>query len=211
MSTLAHAERMHSPEKYSAVGRLEVYREVKGGLKGCSMGTAFSVTDKVAITARHVIAACKGKLKLSFLAGDGKRYPVVGYVLHPDRDIAAIEIGTKFDVQLNSYPESPNAYGDVISHLSAPKGVINTEGLGFFVTEVDVEYENDGKIKRQDMVFIKNINPGSSGGPVFNEEGQVVSIIVGQNKKTPTVGLVIPISYAYKLIDYIYNGSLYGE
>ena len=150
-------------------------------------GSGFFITsDGIAVTNIHVIALMSSAV---ITTANGSKYPVEGILsLHPLADLAVIKIkGNDF-----SYLElgDPNLLRTAqrIYCVGSPHGFDNSISDGL-VSNLKREYEEFTYIQ-----ISAPIAPGSSGGPLLNEYGQVVGVNTGGFEQG-SVNLAVPISH----------------
>jgi|GEM_PF-1028518 len=149
-------------------------------------GSGFFITsDGIAVTNMHVIALMSSA---SITMTDASTYPVEGILaLHPEADIAIIKIKGSGFPYLEVGDPSMLRTAQRIYCLGSPYGFDNTISDGL-VSNVKREYE--------DYTYIQisaPIAPGSSGGALLNEYGQVVGITTSGFEQGQ-VNLAVPIS-----------------
>ncbi len=153
--------------------------------KPIKLGSGFLVSsDGKAITNYHVV---NGAQKVSVRV-EGKELPVEGF-LHVDKtnDLTLLKIrGQGFSpVRIGS---SENlAVGSRVYVISSPRGLENSlsEGIVSAVRTVGTQ-----KV----IQITAPISPGSSGGPVFNDNGQVIAVATFVLKDSQNVNFAIPIN-----------------
>ncbi|MDR0571043.1 MAG: trypsin-like peptidase domain-containing protein [Clostridiales Family XIII bacterium] len=172
-------------------------------LSGSDFGTAsgfFISPDGVAVTNKHVISLMSSS---SITAADGKTYPVEGVIaISSEADIAVIKVKGSGFPYLEVGDPTLLRTAQRIYCLGSPSGFENTISDGL-VSSINREYEGKNYIQ-----ISAPIGPGSSGGALLNEYGQVVGVttayittqgIIGG--ATAPIGLATPIgeiSKAYK-------------
>lgn len=171
---------------------------------GVGSGSGFLVErngEPVVVTNRHVVRSSHGRIELRFPLG-AKRSGSSEFVLRSDRvsvaaihkvaDLALLRVRTTM-AELAAAGISPwtVAPGDreprtgakvyAIGHPGASDGTTLlgtlTEGLVSAVDRV-----KDGA--RQLQVTV-DVNPGNSGGPVFNETGEVLGVVAFSYRRSP--------------------------
>ena len=112
----------------------------------------------------------------------------------PDNDLVVLEVETK-NVRPVLLGDSDSVkVGDPIIVISNPQGLEQTisNGLVSAVREVS---------GRKLFQISAPISSGSSGGPVFNERGEVVGIVVGSLESGQNLNFAIPVNYAKPLLE----------
>jgi serine protease Do len=158
---------------------------------GDKIGTGF-VVDKTGVVATnlHVVA---GESKIQVRMYDGSQYPVMQISgVDPDRDLALLRIQPKKALQTLKLGDSDAVSpGDQIVTIGNPLGLDYTVTSGLISgvrTACDQSDVAAGRCHGEFRVLQISaaISPGSSGGPLFNQFGEVVGvatriILVGQN------------------------------
>ena len=134
-------------------------------------GSGFFITsDGIAVTNLHVIEDISSA---TITTSNGKTYPVEGVLaVEPEADLAIIKIGGSGFAYLETGDPSSLRTAQRIYCLGAPYGLSNTisEGLVSHPSQII-----DGHAYIQ---ISAPIAPGSSGGALLNEYGQVVGVTV---------------------------------
>jgi molecular chaperone DnaK len=171
---------------------------------GLGMGSGFLVTTRHVVTNRHVVAAVgqlpRAKMCQVFIDGAWREIADVRCPSNPDIDLAVLELSAPTSVtpvrlgygELVEVAEPVIAIGyplpegdNAADELMADQGLINrrrarAEGLWF---ELGLQ-----------------VQPGMSGGPVFNDQGEVVGVVtlakyVAVQPESPV--LIDKISFAF--------------
>lgn len=155
-------------------------------------GSGFFIDGEgTAVTNYHVInSAFQATIKMS----DGKTYPVekvLGYDI--DTDIAIVKIKASTPTYLKKSEEVSLSGGDRVYAIGSPLGLENTISDGL------VSYPERMLYGRPCIQISTPISPGSSGGALLDEYGNVLGItssgyLMGQN-----LNFAIPISYVEKV------------
>lgn len=144
--------------------------------KPLGQGTAFFITPETALTNMHVMKWAK-TLKLSSPAR-GISFDVAAVVgVNFDRDLCVLRVASKEGRPLRFASKGSVAIGDKVYVAGNPKGLTGTVSTGIV-----------SSIREQAHLIQIDapISPGSSGGPVVSERGEVVgvatlSLVAGQN------------------------------
>lgn len=171
-------------------------------------GTGFAIADGYLVTNYHVINGAKtitikgvnGKMKESYK----------GYVVASDRehDLAIIKI---VDKKYNGFDDIPYCIGnnvpevgDDIFVLGYP--MINTMGKDIKLTNGIISASSGFKGDQSMYQISAAVQPGNSGGPLFDNEGNVIGIINAKHADAENANYAIKVSYLFSLI----NGSDLG-
>ena len=164
------------------------------------VGTGF-ILDKVGLVATnlHVVA---GESTIKVRLFDGSQYAVMQIAgIDPDRDLALLRIKPTKDLPVLKLGDSDvMTAGDQIVTIGNPLGVFDysvTEGLISQVRPVCGRADIAAQRCKQELTVLQisaAISPGSSGGPLFNQLGEVVGVTTaitsGQN-----LNLAVPGNY----------------
>ena len=159
----------------------------------------------IIVTNYHVI---KGAKTVTVRLKDGNEYSASLIGSHPDGDIAVIKIDAG-DKELTVAPLGCSAdleVGEDIIVLGNPLGSLGGTLTTGIISAKDRIIDVDGV----DMVLLQTnaaVNPGNSGGGMFNMAGELVGIINAKISETGVEGLgfAIPIDVAYCIIEDIIN------
>ncbi|MDD4803332.1 MAG: serine protease [Syntrophomonas sp.] len=154
-------------------------------------GTGFNISSTGTIVTNHHVVANADTITITF--GDGSKYYSNKYEEIPGVDVAVIKL-TANNLPTITPDFKPYAQpGDTVTIIGNPLGFEKISQRG----EIG-EYHKIGD--NQSLVFdIKlPVNPGSSGSPVINEQGQVIGIVfasttIDVNGKSEPRALAFPI------------------
>lgn len=173
---------------------------------GDKIGTGF-ILDKTGIVATnlHVVAG-ESVIKIRLL--DGTKYPVMQIEgVDPGRDLALLRIQPAKDLPTLKLGDS-NAVsaGDQIFAIGNPLGVFDhsvTDGLISQVRPVCGQEDIAAKHCKQELTVLQisaAISPGSSGGPLFNQFGEVVGVTTAIITAGQNINLAVPGNYLKPLV-----------
>lgn len=187
-ATAPEADQPLSPREIASRAEASVLRIEGDG----TLGTGFVVDSRGWIaTNLHVIV---GASELVATFKDGKRFEVVEVLgFAPDHDVALLRI------EAESLPTlalgGKVSVGDRVVAIGHPLGLSDTvsDGLISAVRQVDESLEV--------LQISAPIAPGSSGGPLFNERGEVVGIATAILRGGQNLNFGVPIAYLESLMD----------
>jgi S1-C subfamily serine protease len=170
--------------------------------RGYGIGSGVIVTaDGDILTSLHVVADA-AEVRVTF--ADGTRSPALVTVEQPENDIAVLRPLIPPDQIFPAVLGNPGAVrvGDEAYVVGNPLGLYGSmsagviSGLNRSFRPPDGEYTLDGLIQIDAAV-----NPGNSGGPLLNRNGQVIGIVAGLVNPTDEevfigLGFAVPISVA---------------
>mgnify|MGYP001074708502 CR=1 FL=1 len=157
-----------------------------------SLGSGFIVDDGKVITNLHVIEDAKyGYVTIS---GESKKHKIEGYlVVDKTNDLALLSVpslvGTSIEINGNN-PE----IGEKIYAIGNPKGLSGTISEGI-ISGIRT-FDNEELIQ-----ITAPISPGSSGGPVINNNGELIGVSVGTLESGQNLNFAIPTKYVTKIIE----------
>ena len=153
-------------------------------------GSGFFVNSEgVAVTNHHVVVEWE---HMVIRTHDGEVYPVLGYYSYDlHNDIAIIQVeGSGFPY--TTFTEIPIGVADYVYAIGSSAGDPNTFTSGVvsrFAQEIQF-----GIYTVTDMIqFTAPIYGGNSGGPLFNQYGQVVGIVSAADMMRASVGFAVRI------------------
>lgn len=142
---------------------------VRGDTFACS---GVAVGDHTVLTAAH----CMDKGEFEIVAFPGVSYPVTKVELWPGRDLAWVTTGgARLAVQARFALKLPDEGDLVFGAGFGCYGALAVEP-GLYVTRRQI----DGA-----LVFAMGSCHGDSGGPVFNDDGELIGIITAKSVDSP--------------------------
>ena len=190
--------------------------------EGAGSGVIIS-EDGYILTNNHV-AGDASKITVTLRSGESYDAKLIG--TDADLDIALIKIDASGLCAAPVGDSSTVSAGDKSVIIGNPLGTLGgsvTEGI---ISAVDRELEIDGRTMHL-MQTDAAVNPGNSGGGMFNSQGELVGIVVAKSAGDSTgssidnIGFVIPINSALDILGdlkqygYVrgkaYTGMAYSE
>lgn len=164
-------------------------------------GTGFIITsDGYIMTNYHVIEpAYENNYKITVLFKDGSSYEAAIAGFEEDGDIAVLKIDAA-DLSPVTVGNSDNiAVGDSVFAIGHPLGELDFSMTSGRVSALNRSITSDKNSAPINMFqFDAAINSGNSGGPVFNESGEVIGIATAKvgSSGVEGLGFAIPINDA---------------
>lgn len=194
------------PEIYSALRPSVVLIESTGGRSAAdrdeettATGTGVIVNaDGTVLTALHVVAGAEA-VKLTFSDGTESAATVTGS--DAKQDIATLTPAKRPGTLVPAVLGGGLAVGDDVVALGNPLGLTATTTSGV-VSALDRVLSRRGAGDLAGLIqFDAAVNPGSSGGPLINDRGQVTGIVVALANPTDAgtfigIGFAVPIGAA---------------
>jgi S1-C subfamily serine protease len=150
------------------------------GKTGESIGTGVVVSQKgTIVTCLHVVNEATA-ITVTFADGSTSFASVVLDL--PESDLAVLQAAIVPDdlVPATLTPSASLNVGDEVFALGNPFGINNSLSAGV-VSGLNRTFQaiNGGQILRNLIQFDTAVNPGNSGGPLVNRDGEVVGIVTG--------------------------------
>lgn len=157
-----------------------------------SFGSGFIVDNGIVVTNMHVVAGAKNGYIM--LSGSTTRHKISGYFgLDEKNDLVLLSAPTLKGVSINVEQTISTEIGDRIYAIGNPRGLAGTISEGIVSGIRDI---NNKKL----IQITAPISPGSSGGPVFNNNGKLVGIAVSTIREGQNLNFAIPSSELYNLL-----------
>jgi S1-C subfamily serine protease len=175
---------------------------IDGVAESCSaamVGTGFIVSPERVITNAHVVAGIKDPVITLF----NSQTQLGGRVIAIDRkkDIAIIFVPGLTGRKLTFIgPVTPNEIGFVVGY---PNGG-NLRTMPVSVTSefesIGTDIDGNGETRRDVIVFGGDVKPGNSGGPLLNDQGQVLGVVFAADAENKNTGYALAPSEVAKLV-----------
>jgi hypothetical protein len=158
-----------------------------------SQGSGFFIDSSTIVTNYHVIeGATEATVKLN---DTDKQLTVIGYLaVDKVNDLILLTVDHKSPAFLK-IEESVPSPGEKVFAIGTPVGLRKTISEGI-VSGIRAN-EN-----RKLLQITAPISPGSSGGPILNEKGNLVGVAVGGIADANNIGFCIPAIFVKSLIDF---------
>lgn len=169
----------------------DAYESVFVVYSGNSLGSGFALGKNCIVTNAHVIDDKNDVVVKTYGATEYKAF-VIG--MDDDRDIAVLGVENADFPYLSIADVSSMNTGDDIYAIGAPKSMSYTLTKGVISAK-------ERKVGRYNYIQIDAaINEGNSGGPLLNDNGDVLGVNTLKMSDSEGIGLAIPINV---VIDYI--------
>ena len=157
-----------------------------------SLGSGFFVREGEVATNLHVITgAARGYAKL---LGNKTKHDIEGITaVDPERDLVLLKISSAKAPSLPIGDSDGFQVGEAVYAVGNPEGLEGTfsQGIVSSIREVGTD-----KL----LQITAPISPGSSGGPILNEKGEVIGISVATFKSGQNLNFAIPSNYLKPLL-----------
>ena len=180
VDTAAPTPTLAIPELYAKLAQtvVTVRSELADGKTALGSGVIID-EDADILTALHVV---NDAAKITVTFADGSTYEARIFARQPDNDIAGIRALGHPDQMAIATMGNPNALnvGDDAIVIGNPFGLSRSLSTGV-ISGLHRSIQPPGSDKPMtDLIqFDASVNPGNSGGPLFNRDGDVVGIVSG--------------------------------
>ena len=189
--------------------------------KSAVSGSGFIVTsDGYIVTNYHVIAdAYQGGYKISVILYNGSKYDAKIVGVEESSDIAVLKIDAT-GLSAATLGNSDNLQvGETVFAIGNPLGELSFTMTSGMVSALDrditTQDQTTGQTTTNNMFQIDAaVNEGNSGGPVYNNKGEVIGIVTAKYADTGVEGLgfAIPIKDVTDIVNQlIKNGYVSGK
>src|SRR5688572_27138985 len=176
--------------------------------KVSSLGSGFVIDPSgLVVTNNHVI---EGADEIIINFTDGTKLKVTKILGHdPKTDLALLKVEPKKPLKAVTFGDSSNMrVGDWVMAIGNPFGLGGSVTVGIIsATKRDINAGPYDDFLQTDAA----INRGSSGGPLFNMEGQVIGVntaIISPTGGSIGIGFAVPANTAVQVLDQL---KQYGE
>jgi S1-C subfamily serine protease len=157
-----------------------------------SLGSGFFIRDGEIASNLHVVeGAARGYAKL---IGEKTKYDIEGITaVDPERDLVILKISARRSQALPIGNSDAVQVGESVYAVGNPQGLEGTFSQGIVSSIREV-----GSDKL--LQITAPISPGSSGGPVLSEKGEVIGVSVATFRGGQNLNFAIPSNYLKTLI-----------
>jgi serine protease Do len=183
---------------------------------GAVSGSGFIISDDgYIVTNYHVIQyAAEMGFSLTVMLHNGESYPAKIIGSEPDNDLAVIKIDASGLSAATLGNNDTMKVGDEVYAVGNPLGELDYTMTSGIVSALDRDIQVD-EVTRINMFQIDAaVNPGNSGGPLYNSKGEVIGIVSAKYASTGVEGLgfAIPINDALDIAEQLMtDGHVSGK
>ena len=188
----AHAQRSQQIAKKALASTVLLVMEDANG-QPLSLGSGFFVRSGQVATNLHVVkGASRGYAKL---VGQKTKYDIEGITaVDAERDLVILKISVPQAHAISIGDSDMVQIGAPIFAVGNPRGLEGTFSQGIISS---IRKVGTDKI----LQLTAPISPGSSGGPVLNDRGQVIGVSVATFRGGQNLNFAIPSNYLKKLME----------
>ncbi len=180
-------------------------------------GSGFIISeDGYILTNYHVVEeAIRGKLDINVILHDGTRYTAQYVGGEADNDVALLKIDASGLNAAAIGDSDALRVGDAVYAVGNPLGELDFSMTSGHVSAKDRVIRTETSPSGVTMFQVDApINSGNSGGPVYNDQGQVIGIVTAKPASTGVdgIGFAIPINDASAITgDLLTKGYVTGK
>ncbi len=169
-----------------------------------SSGTGFFLTNNgYIVTNNHVVEKAKS-IRVSGINGDyTKSYVAKVEIVDSQNDLAIIKINDTSFKGVTSIPyaikTSTASVGEDCFVLGYP--LISTMGLDIKLTNGIISSRTGFQGNVSEYQISAPIQPGNSGGPLFDKDGNVIGVVCAKHTGAENAGYAVKASYLQNLVD----------
>lgn len=173
---------------------------VRVGASGERIGTGFAIDAHQVITARHVVV---GSLDVQVAELDGERLNARVVGMDARTDLALLEVsGAELTPVLPGRTDTLRV-GDTVVAIGAPYGLGHSLAVG--VVGSLGRRIDDGALEFVQLSV--PLNPGNSGGPVFDGNGRVVGVLTGTHATAQAIAFAVPVEVLVEALPALRQGE----
>lgn len=180
-------------------------------------GSGFILSaDGYILTNYHVIEyAHKGGYAVTVMTHDGTRYEASIVGTEESNDVAVLKIDATGLSPVTIGDSDGIAVGDVVHAVGNPLGELEFSMTNGYVSALDRAITTEsGGVAINMFQIDAPVNSGNSGGPLYNDRGEVIGVVTAKYKDSGVEGLgfAIPINDAMRIAeDLIEKGYVTGK
>ena len=172
---------------------------IRGAGDSAPVGTGFSISPTRIVTVRHLVVGVD-EVTAHTLDGRAVEMRVVGTDARTDLALLESTVAIFTPVKLG------NA-GPAVGHTVAALG--HPYGLGHSLAVGTVSGQNR-RMASSDTEFLQlniGLNPGNSGGPLYNSNGEVVGVLTGLHAQGQAIAFAVPVEALVSVLPALEQGS----
>jgi S1-C subfamily serine protease len=166
---------------------------IDGIAESCSaamVGTGFIIANERVITNAHVVAGVEEPV----ITLSNSQTQLGGRVIAMDRkkDIAIIFVPGLTGEKLTFIgPVTPNEVGFVVGYPNGGSLRTSAVSVSAEFESLGMDIDGNGDTRRDVIVFGGEVKPGNSGGPLLNDQGQVLGVVFAADEQNKNTGYAL--------------------
>jgi serine protease Do len=160
-----------------------------------SVGSGFFVSEERLLTNAHVLCPAGETITVHF--SDGRKLPGAVIDRAENLDLALVQVTGAAAVPLRVGDAALVSAGQKVVLIGTPLG------MEYTVHEGIVSHAARNMFGTAYVQVDANVNPGNSGGPLFDTGGKVIGVISSKVQGAEGLGFALPINYAYSGLNFV--------
>ena len=173
--------------QYDIFGR-PYYTQVQGS------GFVYNFSGQIVVITNHHVVQSVINLTITFINGDGYAATVLGSDPYADLAVLSVNAPSYEFKPLEVVSSSTLKVGDIVVAVGNPYGLAGSISIGIVsaLGRTITEEQTRGYPIANIIQTTAPLNPGNSGGPLLNLQGQVVGVTTAIVSNSQGVGFAIP-------------------
>ena len=173
--------------QYDIFGR-PYYTQVQGS------GFVYNFSGQIVVITNHHVVQSVINLTITFINGDGYAATVLGSDPYADLAVLSVNAPSYEFKPLEIVSSSTLKVGDIVVAVGNPYGLAGSMSIGIVsaLGRTITEEQTRGYPIANIIQTTAPLNPGNSGGPLLNLQGQVVGVTTAIVSNSQEVGFAIP-------------------
>ena len=173
--------------QYDIFGR-PYYSQVQGS------GFVYNFSGQIVVITNHHVVQSVINLTITFINGDGYAATVLGSDPYADLAVLSVNAPSYEFKPLEIVSSSTLKVGDIVVAVGNPYGLAGSMSIGIVsaLGRTITEEQTRGYPIANIIQTTAPLNPGNSGGPLLNLQGQVVGVTTAIVSNSQGVGFAIP-------------------
>lgn len=170
------------------------------------LGSGFAIGPRRVVTARHLVVGAEA---LTVRAVDGREVGARVVGTDARTDLALVEVDSGAELQVAELGTSTHLQiGDTVLAIGNPYGLGHSLTVGVVGSrERRLEGSADASGEVEYIQLSMPLNPGNSGGPLFDESGRVVGILAGTHAKGQSIAFAVPVEVLLESLPALQQGE----
>ena len=192
--------------QYDFFGRA-YYSQVQGS------GFIYNFTGQVVVVTNYHVVDSAINITVTFSNGNAYSTTVLGSDPYAELAVLSVDAPEEEYVPLEIASSSSLQVGDPVMVIGTPYGLAGSMSTGFVsaLGRTLTAETTGGYVIANVIQTTAPLNPGNSGGPVLNYQGQVVGIATAIVKDSQGVGFAIPSNTILREIEDLINTGSYDD
>jgi S1-C subfamily serine protease len=175
---------------------------IDGIAESCSaamVGTGFIIANERVITNAHVVAGVRDPVVT--LSNNSTQLGGKVIAIDREKDVAIIFVPGLTGEKLTFIgPVTPNEIGFVVGYPNGGNLRTSSVSVSAEFESLGVDIDGNREARRDVIVFGGDVRPGNSGGPLLNNQGQVLGMVFAADEQDKKTGYALAPSEVAKIV-----------